>query len=194
MSILNLNMRVGLSLTSWFFLLFFLLLSLPVSAPAQQAAAKEYQIKAVFLFNFTQFVQWPADAFRDPESPLVIGVLGEDRFGPFLDQTVTGEEMENHNLVVERYASIDDIKDCHILFVSLTDKQVIRRALDKVKSKPVLTVSDSDGFARSGGMIAFFNADGKTRLRINVDAVTEGRLVVSSKLLRLAEIVQGKNN
>ena len=194
MPVLNLDMRKGIKLPTCFFVLIFSLLSIPGHAPAQQPVAREYQIKAVFLFNFTQFVQWPAHAFQNASSPLVIGVVGEDPFGPFLNQTVTGEAMANHNLVVERYASIDEVKDCHILFISLTDKQDLRRALDRVKTKPTLTVSDTEGFTRMGGMIRFYNEVGRTRLRINMEPVNESGLIISSKLLRLAEITPGTNN
>jgi hypothetical protein len=194
MQVLTLNMRKGPRLRTYFVALFFFLSAFSGYSPAQQPAAREYQIKAVFLFNFTQFVQWPTHAFKDPSSPLVIGVLGEDPFGSILNQTVTGEALENHSLVVERYSSIDDVKDCHILFISLTDRQDMRRALDKVKTRPILTVSDSEGFTRVGGMIRFYNEVGRTRLRINMEPVNESGLVISSKLLRLAEIVPGTNN
>lgn len=174
--------------------LFFLLLSGFSAGPGQQPVSKEYQIKAVFLFNFTQFVQWPSAAFAAADSPLVIGVVGDNPFGPFLEETVKGEMIEKHNLVVERYTSVEDIKDCHILFVSFDDKQDVRAALARVAGRPVLTVSDGDNFERIGGMIRFFPESGRIRLRINVEPVDNAGLIVSSKLLRLAEIVPARNN
>lgn len=180
--------------TRWCAIILSLVISIPLHAPAQETLSREFQIKAVFLFNFTQFVQWPADAFPDPTSPFVIGVLGQDPFGAYLDETIMNEAVGNHNLVVERYATVEDIKNCHILFVSLTNKQEVRKALDAVKGKPVLTVSDAEGFAKSGGMVRLYNEVGHIRLRINVQPVTDANLVMSSKLLRLADVVQGKNN
>src|SRR5881296_4365446 len=79
-----------------------LLADLP-DLPAQTAAAGEYQVKAVFLFNFAQFVEWPPQAFADPRTPLIIGVLGEDPFGAFLDDTVRNEMVNNRPLAVQRY-------------------------------------------------------------------------------------------
>lgn len=154
-----------------------------------QPVSREYKVKSAFLFNFTQFVEWPADAFEDDDAPLVIGILGSDPFGPFLDETISGERLQEHPLIVERYESIEEVGHCHILFLASGNRQTIRQAIAHLKSKAVLTVSDFDGFARMGGMIAFENQGGRVALRINATTVNESGLVVSSKLLRLAEIV-----
>lgn len=164
------------------------------NAGAQQPVAREFQIKAVFLFNFAQFVQWPAQAFEQPDSPLVIGVVGNDPFGSYLDETVRGEKLEDHPLVVERYPAVSEIGNCHILFVAATDKQEMRRALEAVSPGSVLTVSDIDNFARSGGMVQLYNDAGRIRLRINVEPAEEAGLTISSKLLRLADIVTSRND
>lgn len=164
------------------------------STPVQQPMAKEYQIKAIFLYNFTQFVQWPQEAFREADSPLVIGILGKDPFGSYLDETVKGEVINNHPLEVERYNRVEDVKECHILFITQDGKEEIKRAIDNLKVQPVLTVSEVEGFTRMGGMIRFLNDDGRIKLRINVESAAEAELVISSKLLRLAEIISRKNN
>jgi hypothetical protein len=161
---------------------------------AQEPLAREYQIKAVFLYNFTQFVQWPEDTFSEPGAPLVIGVLGEDPFGIFLDETVKGEVINNHPLVVKRYEKVQDVNGCHILFIAQDKSQDIRRTLTHLKAQPVLTVSDVNGFARMGGMVRFLSEKGRIRLRINIEAATEANLVISSKLLRQADITTQKNN
>ena len=169
-------------------------LTISIRVTAQKPLPREFQIKAVFLFNFTQFVQWPSTAFATSNSPLVIGILGEDPFGSYLDETVNGEVVDNHPLVVERFATSEDIRDCHILFINLKEKDEIRRALDDLKSQPVLTISDADPFAKMGGMIGFFTENSRIRIRINVDRTDEENLIISSKLLSLAEIVSQKNN
>src|SRR5947207_13490122 len=103
------------SIGRWFCFLLCLVLFVPWKAEAQ---SKEYQIKAVFLFNFAQFVDWPTNAFPEVQTPLVIGVLGEDPFGSYLDETVRGEKVNNRPLVIQRYRRADEIKSCHILFIS----------------------------------------------------------------------------
>src|SRR6266581_2725550 len=79
----------------------FVLCSVPTMG--QTAAIPEYRVKATFLLQFAQFVDWPPQVFSGAQTPLVIGVLGEDPFGNFLDETVRGETVERHALTVQRY-------------------------------------------------------------------------------------------
>jgi hypothetical protein len=155
---------------------------------AESAAGKEFQIKAVFLYNFAQFVEWPANAFQSPISPLVIGVLGIDPFGEFLDQTVMGESVNGHPLVVERYATIEDIRPCHILYISGSIAGQSERIASALGQVPVLTVADAND-ALPGTMVRFAMERNRVRLRINLEAARQSGLNISSKLLRSAEIV-----
>jgi YfiR/HmsC-like len=156
---------------------------------AQAVRASEYQVKAVFLFNFAQFVDWPADAFPDSATPLVIGVLGIDPFGGALDQTVRDERLGRRRFQVRRYRSVDEIKTCHILFISRSEGDRPEGILAGLKHRPILTVSDADGFAERGGMIRFVTDRNRIRLQLNTNATEAAHLTVSSKLLRVAEIV-----
>lgn len=175
----------------WWFALLLLLGGLmpPASAQAQTAIAREYQLKAVFLFNFAQFVAWPPAAFAASDSPLVIGVLGEDPFHNALDDTVRGEKVDGHPITVERYRRLDDLRACHVLFVCRSEFGHLDQILARLKGQPVLTVGDVEGFAQRGGMIRFLNESNKVRFRINVEAAKAANLTISSKLLRPADIV-----
>jgi hypothetical protein len=169
-----------------------LLCSFAWSAPTAltgTTAAREYQVKAVFLFNFTQFVEWPADAFARVNTPLVIGVLGEDPFGPYLDETVRGETANGRPLIVARYHRVQEIGDCQVLFISRSETDRLEQILASVVGKPVLTVGDFEGFVRRGGMIDLATVAGKIQLRINLEAAKAAQLTISSKLLRPAKIV-----
>jgi hypothetical protein len=146
-------------------------------------------VKAVFLFNFAQFVDWPADAFSGPATPLVIGVLGEDPFGDFLDQTVRHEHVGGRPFQVRRYQSVDEIKTCHILFINRSEGDRPEDILAGLKHRPLLTVSDANGFAQRGGMIRFVTERNRIRLQLNLEAAEAAHLTISSKLLRVAEIV-----
>jgi hypothetical protein len=159
------------------------------SLAAQTGGPTEYQVKAVFLFNFAQFVEWPADAFSSPTAPLVIGVLGDDPYGDFLDQTVRREHLGGRSFQVRRYQSVDEIKTCHILFISRPDADRPEEILAGLKRRPLLTVSDADGFAQRGGMIRFVTERSRIRLQLNLEAAEAAHLAISSKLLRVAEIV-----
>jgi YfiR/HmsC-like len=151
--------------------------------------SREYQVKAVFLFNFTQFVEWPAEAFADPTAPLVIGVLGEDPFGAFLDETVRGERANGRPLLVERFRRVQEIGNCQVLFISRSESDRLGEILASLAGKPILTVSDIEGFAPRGGVIRLVTVGGKIRLRINLDSARVAKLTISSKLLRPSEIV-----
>lgn len=159
---------------------------------ATTETTREYQIKAVFLFNFAQFVEWPSHTFPEKKAPLVIGVLGEDPFGSFLDETVRGENVNDHPLIVERYKNPEDVKMCHILFINYAKSDQLKQALLNLKPKNVLTVGDAASFANQGGIIGFFTENSKIRFRVNLKLAKEADLTISSKLLRVAEIVGEK--
>lgn len=163
-------------------------------ATAVPVATREYQLKAVFLFNFAQFVDWPPRTFPDRQAPLVIGVLGDDPFGAVLDQTVLGEQVGQRRLVVRRYRRTDEIDLCHMLFISRSETGRMESILAALKGRSILTVSDAEGFTQAGGMIRFVSEKNRVRLRINLESAKTGGLTLSSKLLRPAEIVATKTD
>lgn len=172
-----------------------LLAALGAGASAQASApSREYQVKAAFLFNFAQFVDWPSSAFVEDDAPLVICVLGADPFGSYLDELVRGELVNNRRLTVRRFHASEDVKGCQVLFVSRSESGNLDKALASGKEMDALTVSDVDGFAERGGIIQLTTEGGKIRLKINVLAAKASSLVISSKLLRSAEIVASKGD
>lgn len=194
MAILNVSTRrpENQSLNGWSWIAFVMSTWLffgGLDLPAQTAVSKEYQVKAVFLFNFSQFVEWPAEAFPEAQTPLVIGIIGEDPFGDYLDEIVRGEKVNNHPLVVQRYQRVEEIKTCHILFVSPSETKQLEQIFTSLKGRNILTVGDVGGFALRGGMIRFVTEKNKIRFRANVEAAKAANLTISSKLLRPAEII-----
>jgi hypothetical protein len=165
------------------------LLALAAAPGRAQAPPSEYQVKAAFLFNFSQFVDWPAAAFADGRSPLVIGVLGEDPFGATLDEIIRGETVNGRPLAVRRYKSIDQVDACHILFIDRSQTGQLDTVVTALRERSVLTVGDFEGFTRRGGIIRFVTVGNKIRLRVNLAAAQQAKLTISSKLLRPAQIV-----
>jgi hypothetical protein len=153
-----------------------------------QTAAKEYKIKAVFLYNFVQFVDWPLSAFSNANAPFVIGIYGDDPFGGFIDETVSGEKVNGHPIIVQRYHDVKELKNCQILYVNSEDADRVKEYISNMPNHSVLTVSDNRNFIRSGGMIRFFTDNNKIRLQINPEAARAADLLISSKLLRVSEI------
>ncbi|MGN6554477.1 MAG: YfiR family protein [Verrucomicrobiota bacterium] len=167
------------------------LISLSGLSSASAQASREYALKAVFLLNFTRFVEWPASAFPQTNSPIVIGVLGSDPFGRALDDVVKGEVVEGHPVIVERYQSMAELKPCQILFISMSEQSRWPEIRDALKGQPVLTVSEMENFAPVGGMIRLYkSSQNKIRLRINLDAVKAEHLKISSKLLNVSDVVE----
>jgi len=162
---------------------------LPGSNAMPAPPAAEYQVKAAYLFNFGQFVEWPVQAYDSPSAPFVIGVVGEDPFGKTLDEVIAGESLGGHPLVVKRFRNIEDISDCNILFIGRSESARLDETLKAMKGRSVLTVTDITGAEQRGAIIVLVNDNNRIRMRINVAAAKASNLVISSKLLRPAEVV-----
>jgi len=163
----------------------------PVSA--QTASPSEYQVKAIFLFNIVQFVDWPPAAFADAQAPLVVGVLGKDPFGAYLDETFRGETASNRPVIVQRYRRVEEIETCHLLFISVSEARHLEQILARLKDRSILTVADG-GSGRRGVGIQFVTVQNKIRMKIDLEAASAAHLTISSKLLKLAEIVTPGGN
>ena len=186
----------NLVLRHWSFVIrhfFGALLILPGIA-ASQTTSTENNLKAVYLFHFAQFVEWPSGAFATPESPLVIGILGQDYLSSAVEEAVAGESVRGRKLVVKRCGTADEAENCHILFISRSEATRVDRILARLRGKSILTVSDLDAFTTRGGMIRFVTEGNRVRFRINTEATEKAGLTLSSKLLRLAErVTPGKS-
>lgn len=146
-----------------------------------------YQVKAAFIYNFTQFVEWPPNAYSGRTAPFVIGILGENPFGPYLEELVKDERAGARQIVIKKYRDVDDVKSCHILYINVPNAAEVVRTL---RNRSILTVSDADDFAKDGGMVRFFTQNNKIRLQVNPAAARAANLEISSKLLRVADIVE----
>jgi hypothetical protein len=166
-----------------------LLAALAGRLSAQPHPPGEYQIKAVFLYNFVRFVDWPPRAQPPAAQPFSIGILGADPFGPALDRAVRGETVNGHPLQVRRCRTLEEATECQMLFVSRSEAWRMDRILQRLQGRSILVVSDADNFALDGGMIQFVTEDNKVRLRINVAAARAAKLAISSKLLRPSEVI-----
>jgi hypothetical protein len=148
----------------------------------------EDQVKVAFLYNFAKFVEWPADSFRSDSAPLVITILGTDPFGSLVD-SLKEKTVRGRRIQIRRLGKLENLEDCHLLFISNSEKTTLRSLLGLVKNHAILTVSDMDRFAHQGGMIGLVNMDGKINFEINIDVVQRSRLKFSAQLLKLARIV-----
>lgn len=154
----------------------------------QPANPTEYQIKAAFLYNFAKFVDWPARAFAG--SPrLNVCIVGQDPFGPVLDDLLADEVLDGRPIRVRRIA-LEGVaaEACHILFLPNVERSRTKDILSAVASRPVLTVGEADGFIGDGGVVNFYVETGRVRFEVNLDAAQRAGLSISSKMLRVARV------
>src|SRR5207249_12282346 len=123
-------------------------------------------------------------------SPIVIGILGENPFGPVLQQAIEGETANRRKLVLKYLARGDSPAGCQILFISRSEAGRLSSVLQSIGDASVLTVSDIEKFAQRGGMIGLAMQDNNVRFEVNTAAAQQARLNISSKLLSLAKIVK----
>jgi len=166
----------------------FLLSSSLIGAEADQRAG-EYQVKAAFLYNFAKYVQWPADAQAVQTGTFVITVLGNDPFGPSLDETLRGKTIDRLKVVVRRASTAEELRASQIVFISASERGQLPVILKRLEGAPTLTVAEMDDFAERGGVIGFRMDGDRVRLDINPSAAARARLRISSELLKLARIV-----
>jgi hypothetical protein len=149
----------------------------------------EYSVKAAFLFKFGGFVEWPPHTLVSTEAPFVIGVLGDDPFGPLLDQIVGGHTIQGRPVVLKRWSRPDQIGAAHILFISQSERGRLPTIVASLQEKNVLTVADFD---QPGIIIVFVIENNRVRFEINLDQAERSGLKISSKLLNVARVVRGR--
>ena len=170
------------------------LLAWPRPARSQSDDEAEYRVKLAFLYNFAQFVQWPAEAFRDQAAPLTLCVAGQNPFRGEIEQELRGREVNGHPVVIQRLKPNDDPKACHMIFVPASERKQTEKLLAALKGSNTLTIGECQGFADLGGIINLTLDQNKLRFEVNLDAATQTQLKISSKLLALARIVKVERN
>lgn len=147
------------------------------------------QVKAVFLYNFANFVRWPPAAFNHGSNKLRMCIFGNAKLGMFLD-AVDGSRIRDKRLQVIRTDDLKDIESgCHILFVSEEKKEHLPKFFNAMEHIYVLSVSDVAGFARRGGVVSIVRTSDKLEFEINLDVALKNGLLINSDLLSLARIV-----
>ena len=165
-----------------------MVVSLAFSAAAHAQHAKEYEVKAAFLYNFAKFVQWPSNPPSGDSNSILLCVAGDDPFGKALERTVLGKTANGQPFVIQRFGRVENARGCRILFTDSNDERYIRSLIAAAGEEGVLTVGDAEKFCELGGIIGFVWEENKVRFQINVEAAQRARLKISSKLLSLAKV------
>ena len=160
-------------------------------APARAQSLSEYQVKAAFIYNFAKFIDWPE---APSQGAFVIGILGDDPFRGALQATVENRSVDGRPVVVRQVSSAEVARSFQILFVSASERERLPAILDSLKGSAVLTVGETEGYAKSGVVINFIVEDSRVRFEVNVDAAERANLKISSKMLSLARIVKDQRH
>jgi YfiR/HmsC-like len=161
-----------------------------VAAGTQEQPLDEYQVKAAFIYNFAKFVTWPQESFASATDPINICIFGQNPFGHWLYDTISGRAIEGRGLTVRNIAAPGEASSCHILFVDTAQDKRSLAALRESKLAGILTIGESSA-AENAGVIVDFRLDGgRIRFDINLQAALQEKLQISSRLLNLARIVK----
>lgn len=164
----------------------------PAYSAPEPAAPSDYDVKADYLYNFAQFVEWPQAKGENPDADFFcIGVLGEDPFGAGLETRLEGKIIRGKPLQVIHFKTAQEAMNCQVLYISISEQKNLPEIMEKLHAKPVLTVGELSTFTTQGGMIAFVPSEERVQFYVNVNAATESQLKISSDLLKVAKSVQG---
>lgn len=159
-----------------------------INVLADSSSNKEHDVKAVFLYNFTNFIRWP-ETVLTPASTINLCTIGESQVADSLKAVVAGGEKTSKNpVVLQRLKSRDDLSDCHIVFVSRTEQDNYSRILSNLLQKPILTIGESEDFIEQGGIIEFYLENNRVRLKISVQKLRAAQLSATANLLKVAKI------
>jgi hypothetical protein len=170
------------------------MLFLVIAGAGSHAAetTQEYKIKAAFLYNFAKFVEWPVKRFSSESAPIVIGILGEDRFAGEVERIVQDRKANGRDVTIVKLRSIAEADGVHILFVSAGEEKKFS-ASKAVRHPGMLTVGETETFEAAGGVITFTVPDDKVRFKINLDAANCSGLRISAQLQKVATVVRKKS-
>lgn len=171
---------------------FILLLALPASAGAGLAlepqGAQEYVAKVTLLDKITACVDWPV---ATPERPFILGVLGRSPFGDQLDDYFTRRTLKGRAVHIRYFRGMEDLAECDLLFICASEKGRLGAVLSRVKSRPVLTVGDTAGFAQAGVMVNIVREESRLGFEVNLATTRESSLRMASGFLAIAQIISG---
>lgn len=165
---------------------------LSISHIALPATSDEYALKALYIYNFARFTDWPASSFTAADADLDFCILGEDPFGVTINQ-IKGRSIDGHTLNIKRFPRVAVVSACHILFISRSEEPRLDLILEAVSRRPILTISDIDRFSERGGMVTLLTQNQRIRFAINPAVAAQSNIWLSSKLLELANTIVGED-
>ncbi len=153
---------------------------------------KEYAVKVAFVFNFTKFIHWPENSFKNNKSAYQLYFIGNNDVAKEFNK-LNGKSNGQKMIYVHRLSFDETCRKCDILFISRDmDRLTLKKIISRLKGKPILTIGETEEFTKLGGVISFFLKNDRLHFKINTSAAKKQGLKLSSRLLRLAVIVDGR--
>jgi hypothetical protein len=149
----------------------------------------ERGVKAAFLYKFLGFIEWPPEAFPQPDSPFVIGVIGADTVAAELAQIAAGRTVNNRPVTVKKITNGEPFSELHMLFIGRSESARQAQLLRTAQQHPIVTVTETEGALAQGSVINFRVADGRVRFDVSVVAAEKSDLKLSSRMLSVASSV-----
>ena len=164
---------------------------LPIFANADEAATSlEYKVKAGYIFNFAKFVEWPASALPQTDSPIIIGVVDAGTALSLIQNMLEGKNVNGHSIQVIALSPEYLGTNCHIIYVGKSGSTTPKQLRQLLAGTPTLLVGESNRFAEDGGMVGFTRDKENIRIKLNLDAAIAASLKVDSKLSSVAKLVK----
>ena len=155
---------------------------------AHAQGASESTVKAAFLYKFAGYVEWPAAAFPQPDTPIVIGVMGADEVSAELEKLVVGRQVNNRRVVPRRVRAGEALRGLHILFVGRAEP-ALRATIAAAGQQGVLTVTEGERGLEAGSVISFVTVEDRVGFEVSMEAAERGGLHISSRMLAVARRV-----
>ena len=164
-------------------------LALLVQWPVRAAQpAPEYKLKAAFVYNFALFADWPAGVLADGASFNICINADSPMRAEFSE--LGQKSVKGHRVMVQALTEPAVGRTCQVWFLGSLDRERWAQIKKSLAGTSVLTVSDDEEIARDGAVIGLALDDKRMVFDIDTQAARQARLVLSSKLLRLARSVQ----
>lgn len=158
-----------------------LLLFTPFNRLIAQTSIPKAQ--AMFIYNFSRLVEWPAN-YRS--GPFIIASLGNSPVADELETYTNGKKVGTQDIQIVRYKTVQEITNCHILFVPFGRTKQLAEILSAIENKSVLIITEKNGALNEGAAINFLLLSDKIKFEIKGDNFTKYDLKYSSKLQEMA--------
>lgn len=156
------------------------------SAFGETPEERENALKAGFIYNFFSYIEWPQKS--EQSGPFVVGIVGNDSYDAVV-AALAGKSVKGRRIEVRKVGDLSRLEGYHLVFVSASEQARLRQILDQTRNAAILTVGESAGFTREGGIINLVPSRNRFQLEINPAAAEKAGLTISSQLLKLARIV-----